>query len=176
MTSNPATKMPKIPASAIPPSLLIYDYLARNMRADEIEQFKALAFTEFDPETAAVNFWSAGPWALCIVHADGTPAAAGGYRQVEPGIWQSWMVGTERGWSEMWLDIHRATRALTERLVGSGLARRLQTKCLASREQAMSWYPKLGLAYEGTLRGYGAHGEDVALFGRVVPVIAEEAR
>ena len=84
------------------------------------------------------------------------------------------MVGTERGWREMWVDIHRATRFLTETLVDSGLARRLQTNALAKRTEAIKWYKRLGLEYEGTMRGAGAGGEDVAFFGRVVPGADEE--
>ena len=176
MTVFRANATPRMPASAIPPSLLVYDYLCRNARADEVAQFEALTFAPFDPEAAAVGFWRAGKWAVAVVHPDGTPAAAGGYEQVAPGVWQSWMVGTPRGWDELWLDIHRATRALTETLVASGLARRLQTNALASRTQAHAWYLRLGLEPEGVMRGFGANGEDVAFFGRRIAGADEEVR
>lgn len=159
---------PTMPASAIQSSLPILMYLCANSRQDEREQFAALTFTEYDPEVAAVGFWSAGKWALACLHPDGTPAAAGGYEQVQPGVWQSWMVGTDRGWKEMSRDIHRTTRYLTEQLVNSGLCRRLQTNALASRVEAHAWYERLGLIPEGIMRGFGAGGEDVAMFGRVI--------
>lgn len=172
MNAHPYHRMaqvPSKPASVITPSLTVLTYLCERARPDEIEQFKALTHSdEYDPEVAAVGFWRAGKWAMAVAHPNGEPAAAGGYEQVAPGVWQSWMVGTEKGWREMWVDIHRATRFLTETLVDSGLARRLQTNALAKRVEAQRWYQRLGLTYEGTMRGYGMQGEDVAFFGRVI--------
>lgn len=165
---------PSKPRSVITPSLQVLLYLCERARTDEIEQFEALTHTPYSAEAAAVAFWRAGKWSLAVAHPNGEPAAAGGYEQVQPGVWQSWMVGTERGWREMWVDIHRATRFLTETLVDSGLARRLQTNALAKRTEAIKWYKRLGLEYEGTMRGAGAGGEDVAFFGRVVPGADEE--
>lgn len=166
MATFRANATPRFPSSAIPPSLMIYDYLCRNALPGEIEQWEALTFSKYDPEAAAVTFWKAGKWALAVLHPDNTPAAAGGYEEVAPGVWQSWMVGTPRGWAEMWVDIHRTTRALTEALVASGLVRRLQTTALASRTEACEWYTRLGLVQEGIQRGFGAQGQDVAIFGR----------
>lgn len=165
---------PVKPRSVITPSLSVLLYLCERARPDEIEQFEALTGTEYDPEAAAVGFWSSGKWALAVAHPNGEPAAAGGYEQVQPGVWQSWMVGTEKGWAEMWVDIHRTTRFLTESLVDSGLARRLQTNVLAKRAEAIKWYGRLGLKYEGTMRGLAANGEDVSFFGRRVAPAAEE--
>ena len=103
--------VPSKPASVITPSLTVLTYLCERARPDEIEQFVALTHSdEYDPEVAAGGFWRAGKWAMAVAHPNGEPAAAGGYEQVAPGVWQSWMVGTEKGWREMWVDIHRATR------------------------------------------------------------------
>lgn len=165
---------PRKPRSIITPSLAVLSYLCVRARPDEIEQFEAMTHAPYDPDAAAVAFWSAGKWSLAVAHPDGEPAAAGGYEQVQPGVWQSWMVGTEKGWGEMWVDIHRATRFLTEALVDSGLVRRLQTNVVATRTEAIKWYERLGLEYEGTMRGAGAGGEDIAWFGRVIPGASEE--
>jgi len=162
------------PASVIRPSLETLVYLCRNALPAEVEQYAALTFAEYDAEAAATAFWRAGKWSLGVAHPDGTPAAAGGYEQVAPGVWQSWMVGTVRGWREMWVDIHRATRYLTEALVDSGLARRLQTMALAKRTEACEWYERLGLIYEGTMRGFAADGQDVVMYGRAIPGAEQE--
>ena len=69
----------------------------------------------------------------------------------------------------MWIDIHRATRFVVEKLADSGLARRMQISALASRVDACEWYRRLGFEYEGTMRGMGHDGEDVAWYGRVIP-------
>src|SRR5690606_11769877 len=109
-----------------------------------------------------------------VAHPDGTPACAGGWEQIKPGIWQSWMVGTVRGWEEMWIDIHRTTRFVIEQLVDSGMARRLQTSALASRTHAHRWYERFGMVYEGTMKGLGENGEDVVWYGRAIPGANQE--
>lgn len=170
--TKPLTIAP--PRSVVQPKLEALLYLCQRARPDEIDQYAALTFQPYDPEAAATAFWRAGKWSLAVAHPDGRPAAAGGYEEVAPGVWQSWMVGTPEGWQEMWVDIHRATRYLTEALVDSGLARRLQTNVLAKRTEARQWYERLGLSYEGTMRGFANGGEDVAFYGRVIPGALEE--
>jgi len=38
---------------------------------------------------------------------------------------------------------------------------------LSDRERAKTWYDTLGLEYEGTLREYGAGGEDFDMYSTV---------
>ncbi len=174
MKDNAARISPSAPRSVVRADLSVLDYLCARARPDEIDQFEALTGTKYNPEAAAVGFWSSGPWSIAVAHPSGEPAAAGGYEEVSPGLWQSWMVGTEKGWDEMWIDIHRATRFLTEKLVDSGVVRRLQTTALAERTEARRWYERLGLHHEGTMRGMAYDGRDVVMYGRHVP--AEEVQ
>lgn len=160
--------IPSKPKGVITPSLPVLSYLCERARPDEVEQYRELTFGEYDPEAAAVAFWRAGKWALAVADSRGVPAAAGGFEEVQPGVWQSWMVGTPEGWARCWVDIHRATRFLIERLVDSGLAHRLQTTALAKRSEACQWYERLGLTLEGTMRGYSASGLDVVMYGRPI--------
>lgn len=46
----------------------------------------------------------------------------------------------------------------------SGLTR-IQAMCEENFCVAQSWLKKLGLQYEGTLKGYGLNGEDLMMFG-----------
>lgn len=148
------------------PSHLLY--LCERIRDDEREQYMALSFTDtYDAEEAALVFANKGGMKFTVLDSDGFPAAAGGYEEVAPGVWQSWMVGTPDGWRREWRAMTKATRWLIDGLFQMG-ARRLQTNTLADRADAIRWYEKgLGLTYEGTLRGYGKGGEDVAQFARL---------
>ena len=143
-------------------------WLCDRMRPDEIEQYLALTFAEkWDPEVAARGFMNTGGMKFTVLQNDGLPAAAGGYEEVQPGVWQSWMVGTPEGWAEQWRSLTKATRWLMDGLIEQG-ARRLQTTALASRECAIEWYERsLRMTREGTMRGYGRQGEDVAMFARL---------
>lgn len=152
------------PDTVITANLKVIHYLCERARPDEVDQYEKLIGEPYDPDVAAAMFLDAGPWRTAVLGKNGYPACAGGYRMVVPGVYQSWMVGTEIGWEEDWKEIHRATRWLMTALLDSG-ARRLQTNALASRTEACAWYEKLGMKLEGIATGFGTGGEDVAMYG-----------
>jgi hypothetical protein len=142
-------------------------YLCERMRPDEIEQYLALTgAAAFVPEVAARGFAAIGGLRFTVLGPDGFPAAAGGYSEVEPGVWQSWMVGSIEGWRTSWRAMTKATLWLMDSLLDMG-ARRLETSALASRVAATQWYEFLGMQYEGTWRRRAANGADVACYARV---------
>ncbi len=163
---------PRLPRNVVPCRPLHLVVLADCLREEEQQQFRAvLGGTTYNPDTAAhalVNMWSASaPYALTVLRADGTPAAAGGFEYVGQGIWQSWMVGTDAGWAEQWRAMTKATRWLMDRLFADG-ARRLQVNALADRHAAIEWFERsLGMLDDGVWGGHGANGEDIAHFSRM---------
>lgn len=149
-------------------------YICDRMREDEIAQYIVLSgHTKYDPEQAALEFMSLSGPKLTIVGPDGYPAASGGYHEVFPGVWQSWMCGTQQGWETSWRSLTKGTRWLMDSLFDRG-ARRLQTTALASRTKAIKWYID-GLKMEpcGTMKAFGINGEDVAMFQRIHPNLGE---
>lgn len=142
-------------------------YLAERMRDEEKEQFCALAYRDsFDPDEAARAFINIPGVKFCLVDAEGFALAAGGFEQIAPAVWQSWMLGSYEGW-EHWRDLTKATRWLMGQLFNSG-ARRLQTSCLASRQKASEWFTRsLGMTHEGTRRDFGYGGQDVLDFALI---------
>lgn len=144
-------------------------YLTQHMRQDEIDQYLALTGADtYDPEVAARGFMNT-PSAVkfTVVGRDGLPAVSGGFEEVIPGVWQSWMVGTDLGWEQNWRSITKATRWLMDGLLAQG-ARRLQTTAITSRTGAIDWYLNgLGMHQEGLWKNYGRNGEDVAQFARL---------
>jgi len=101
--------------------------------------------------------------------SDGLPAAAVGYHEVFPGVWQSWMVGTMDGWARNWRSITKGTRFLMDHLLDRCGARRLQLNALASRTAAIDWYVNgLKMRYDGRMPCYGIHGEDVVMYSRTI--------
>lgn len=152
-------------ADLIPEDLL---YLCKRMRADEIEQYLAITHApSYDFRVAAVGMMNIPGVKFSLLGVDDLPVVAGGYEEVAPGVWQSWMVGTEDGWAKHWRSITKETRRLMDELLEAG-AVRLQTTALASRTLAHRWYTKgLGMQYEGTLRRMASGGRDVSMFARV---------
>lgn len=145
--------------------------LCQNMRPDEIEQHMAIAgadksVEDYNPRVAALGFVNIDGVGFFLLDRHDMPCAAGGYGidQYMPGVWQSWMVGTEQGWKDNWRDITKATRWIMSELMTGG-ARRLETSVTASRTHAQDWYTKfLGMTFEGVRRSYCASGEDVLLY------------
>lgn len=156
------------PSNVVPCRNAHLQYLCERMRPDEIEQYLALTGAkDYDPDVAARGFQNLNGLKFTVLGPDGLPVAAGGYEEVQPGVWNSWMVGSMEGWGTSWRSMTKATRWLMDGLFEMG-ARRLQTQALASRARAIEWYERsLGLQREGTLRKLGRDGEDVACFARV---------
>lgn len=161
-------------APAHPPSNVVacrnahLQYLCERMRPDEIEQYLAFTDTDsYDPDVAALGFMNLPGMKFTVVDRDRMPVAAGGYWEVSPGVWQSWMVGSCDGWAAHWRSLTKAVRWLMASLFNMG-ARRLQTNGLASRTKAIEWYERaLGLKPEGVMRKAGRQGQDVAYFSRL---------
>lgn len=167
----------KTPSYIVPCSLWHLVYLCENMRSDEIQQYLALTGAEtFDPGVAALgmaNMMATGPaFSVVVADAEGRqlPVCAGGYTPVIPGVWSSWMVGTQVGWNRSWRTITKATVWAMEFMFNEMGARRLQTNALDSRDEACWWYQKsLRMIPEGVWAKFGKNGEDVACFARTAP-------
>ena len=147
-------------------------YLSRRMRADEVEQWLALTgFTDYDPnEAARAVLATMGEVAFCLVDAHDRPIVAGGFTRVRPGVWQSWMIGTDESWAAHWRSITKAARKTMDRLLATPDCNRVQTLALESRTEAHRWYVEgLGMVDEGPKRRVFANGADGREFSKVKP-------
>jgi len=147
----------------------LYDLLALcgNARADEIMQYEALV-GPWSACDAAVGFYTRTGLKFAGVNGDGVAICAGGWDEIIPGVWQSWMVGTDEYWRAYWRSITKYSRRIMDELLYSGTARRLQTGALAARTAACEWYVRgLNMVPEGVCKNYGLGGEDMATFARV---------
>lgn len=166
MTENPPRVDLKQP-QLVKPLLVDFVYVCQRLPEDQRRQWTAFSFdgAPYDAERAALALASkAGPqW--CLVHADGTPIAIGGYDMLREGVWQDWLIGTEEGWRDHWRSITRACNRVMRRMLETE-AHRLQCVALADRTMAHRWFGAVGLTYEGTLHRYGYNGEDAVMYAR----------
>jgi len=148
------------------PTMIELLMLCSEARADEIEQYEALIGV-WDFERAAIGFYSRAGIKFSLINDEDIAVCAGGWEEVIPGVWQSWMVGTDKYWSQYWRSITKYSRRVMDELFKSG-ARRLQTGALASRVGACNWYVKgLKMKPEGICQSFGLNGEDMATFVRL---------
>lgn len=165
----------RLPSGTVPCSLLHLHYICANMLPEDITQYVAFnGLDDYQSDQAACYFHGlAGP-RLTLLGKDGMPAASGGYYEVFPGVWQSWMIGTVDGWKSSWRDLTKACRWLMAHMFEQCGARRLQTCVLASRTMTIRWYCKsLKMRPQGVWEGYGRNGESMAHFARLASDPAE---
>lgn len=155
------------------PSIVDILQVCWKLRADEREQVEAYTGQPYDPEALAVQLaCKIGPAWYMREDESGEVLALAGFDEIRPGVYQDWMCGTDAAWERYGKKLTRATlKAMNAMLDGD--VHRLQCVSLASRIQAHEWYAVLGLAPEGTLKGYGANGEDFIMFARGKPEAGE---
>lgn len=145
-------------------------YLARRMRADEVDQFLALTgMDEFNSDVCArAAVLSNGPnWAL--LGPDDRPLFLGGFCPLRPGVYTAWAMGTPEAWTQHWHAITRVCRRAIRDLFASG-AHRVEVLSLASRTEACAWYRDgLGMRFEGTHLRASAFGQDLVTYAKVAP-------
>lgn len=148
------------------PTLSDYLMICDRLPVDEREQYEAFTGQSYDRDIMATGLYQkTGPaWLLT---ANGIPLCAAGYDYIRPGVWQDWMVNTPEAFGEHWRTVTKHCRRGMTALLDQTSAHRLQCVSLANRKVAHKWYAVLGLASEGTLKNYGANGEDAIMFARV---------
>jgi RimJ/RimL family protein N-acetyltransferase len=158
---------PKLETRLVKPMLIDYVTVCQRLPAIERRQWEALTDGEpFDAERAALALANLdGPkWALVTIA--GEALAVAGLSYVRPEVWQEWLIASELAWSLEWRTITRHCKRAMDRMLETE-ARRIQCVCLSEKKLARQWYHVLGFRHEGTLRAYGANGEDCEMYARI---------
>ena len=149
----------------VTPTVMDLLMLCSQARQDEKDQYEAL-IGPWDYEEAALGFHTRDGVKFGLMDDNHIVVCAGGWEHVIPGVWQSWMIGTDENWKKYWRSITKHSRKVMDALIDDG-ARRLQTGALSSRTEACEWYIRgLKMQYEGTVKNFGFNGEDMDTFVR----------
>lgn len=159
----------RAPRCVVPARNAHFQYIAENMRPDEIEHWKAVTGAlEYNPDVAAGAFIAGPGIKFTVLDANGTPACAGGFQDMGFGVWEGWMAGTMSGWSSTWRSMTKGARWYMGYLFQHQNARRICITTVATRTCATDWYQRaLGMRLDGTMRAAGAHGEDMVTYSRI---------
>jgi hypothetical protein len=148
------------------PGVVDFLMVCKRLPEDQVEQYEAFTGVTFDPQRVAAEA-SLQPGLSWVMTFDGEPEVIAGYYEIRKGVWQDWLFSGSRAWEPAhWKAVTRRCRRGMDGMLLSS-AHRLQCVSLASRIHAHRWYRTLGLELEGTLRGYGANGEDALMFSRL---------
>lgn len=139
--------------------------VCNDLPQDEIDQIEAFSGGIFDPQDMAVQIMSMGglKW-TCYDKETKEPLVVAGFTQLGATLWRSFMLASQKAWAEYGVEVTLHCRRAVKELVQNKQHIRLETMCLASRDKARAWYPKIGLEYESTLPAYGATGETAVLY------------
>ncbi len=139
--------------------------VCNDLPQDEIEQIEAFSGGVFDPQDMAVQIMSMGglKW-TCYDKETKEPLVVAGFTQIGATLWRSFMLASQKAWAEHGVEVTIHCRRAVKDLVKGEQHIRLETMCLASRDKARAWYPRIGLEYESTLPAYGAFGETAVLY------------
>lgn len=155
-------KKVKQTTSLADPCLPDYMYVCDNLPEDEVRQFEAMSGQKYDADEAAISCHMASGPKWVMLSEEGKPLAIGGYSPVRPGVWQSWMLVPESSWESHGTEVTEHVNTVRKQMQEQ--AHRLQTYVLSDRAKARAWYGRIGLEHEGTLRAFGANGEDFELY------------
>lgn len=146
------------------------------MRPDERDQYVALSGAVlYDFERAAASLYATGGVRFLLVSGAGERLAVGGFEDIRPGVWRSWLVATPAAWGRHWRSLTEASRFVADCLFEDG-AHRIEDVMLADRERAGWWCQRgLGMQLDGILPNYAADGRDVAVYSRTRKQIELEA-
>lgn len=145
------------------PTVLDIALVASQMREDEIDQYLSFSgVKEYDPdEFVKMVIAGLGADSFVLYGDDELPYCIGGYVEVRPYVWQTWMMGTQDGWDKHWRTITKESRRTMDELLKSGRAHRIQCYSLSARISAHNWYKRgLGMKFECVAQKLFADGRD----------------
>lgn len=158
------------------PALQDFVWLAMHMREDERAQWEALTGMPYDADIAARGFANIPGVSFVLLDDEGRAFCAGGFEEIRPRVWQTWMAGTAEGWEQHWRAITKHSRRLMANLFESGRAQRIQTYALASRTAAHEWYRRgLQQQFEATHPCFFADGQAAVCYARTITMHQEAA-
>jgi hypothetical protein len=131
-------------------------HICRNLREQDALEVDATSF-ENTPEARANRFMAVadGAW---VAKIEDEAVAVGGTLCVWPGVFNIWMVGTER-WSECKFSLTKFARKVVIPALKKQGAHRIQCYSLATHAVAHGWLEMLGAKREAEHKGYGKNGE-----------------
>jgi hypothetical protein len=149
------------------PTLLDILIVRTNIPDDEIDQMHAFTGRHETPEDTAARLWRMPGMKWAIAAGDERAVAVGGLIEIRPGVAETWFLATQQAWVPK-SNLSALVRTVKDDALTLWGWHRIETYCLASREQAHTWYTFcIGLRCEATLEGFCADGRDAKLYTAV---------
>lgn len=146
-------------------------HVLTHLRPGDKREFEATTFDN-DFEQSGYRIWALpGPKWECHTPG-GTPAVAGGFVPIWPGMGVLWMWGTD-DWPEVRVEVTRfVTRTILPDL--DKAFHRIECRTIADNDAVIKWLKFLGFKFEAVNAQFGRGREDFLLFARTPHAVPPE--
>lgn len=138
------------------------EFIAVNMRQRDKDEIYATRWSD-NPIDLTEAIMLGGEFGWVSGTDDGTPVAAFGAVPAWEGVWEVWMMATDR-----WPEVALSTTKFIKRVVIPALEKsgyhRLQCRSLSTHHVAHKWLETLGAYKESDIYNYGRRGEAFVMY------------
>ena len=166
--SVPSRYAGDIVISVLEPNMMDLLKLCSRPRKDDVDQYIELSGKQWDVDEVANDLYSRIGLKFVLLDDDNEPLVAFGLDEILPGVWQTWMIGSQGAWDKHWRAITRNCRKIMNGLMENERVRRIQTIALVSRVETCKWYERgLKMSQESIAKGFGVTGQDIVCYVRL---------
>ena len=84
-----------------------------------------------------------------------------------PGVGTLWLIATDDISYRDWWYVTKFITGLINTIFEKKLCHRIQASSIGYRKHAQKWLKRIGLEYEGNLKGFCNNGYDLLMFGKI---------
>lgn len=158
------SKLQKLPVFPMTPEDCVY--VCQEIRQDDFKEFIATQQAQTKGEIIRQLLAQNGEH-YTICNKNNIPVLIGGTFYENPGVATIWLIATDKISKRDWWVTTTFIKGLMDLLLDTKTCHRIQASSIGWRFVAQKWLKRLGLEYEGTLKGFCKNGYDLLLYGKV---------
>lgn len=140
-------------------------YVCRNMRESQRQNIQSMRFS-YSPEEFAIDRFQTDGLKLTAIANDGAPVGIGGLTLTGPGVWTSWVVGTDR-WRECSAEIIWSARKHVRMMFEKDICHRVQAYVATGDIDARRYATLVGLPWECDMHCVTKDRKGVSMYAKV---------
>jgi hypothetical protein len=158
-------RLPKLPVFPMTPSDCVY--VCEQIRKDDFNEL--IETQEAQTKEAIIKqVLDQNGEHYTICNRDNIPVLVGGTFYENPGVATIWLIATDKISKRDWWVTTTFIKGLMVLMFENKTCHRIQASSIGWRTVAQKWLQsKLGLEYEGRLKGFCKNGYDLFLYGKV---------
>ena len=141
-------------------------YVCSNMRDECFKETSTLTGSA-TKEAIAKDIINQDGDSYTISNRHGNPVLIGGTMYRNPGVATIWLIATNEISHRDWWVTTEFITGLMKILMERNITHRIQAESIGWRHHAHKWLQRIGLTFDGQLKGYSSDGYDLLIFGKI---------